>query len=116
MGVTAFPHPASNPSQPYGEMAIAKPRAAGPEWAGIAICGAFLAGGLLLASGRKRAGLVVTTAATAVTLLDQQETVREWWNAVPRYLDNVDKVLTQAQRALDDLAAMGERLRSVIQR
>jgi hypothetical protein len=93
-----------------------KPQQTEPDWLGLTVGGTFLAGALLLLSGKKRAGLVVTAAATALTLLDQKETVREWWNTLPQYLDDAQRLLDEAQRTVDDLAAKREKLRGMFNR
>lgn len=115
MGVTAFPHPATNSDYPHDDAEIMKQRES-PDWMGITVGGTFLLGSLLLLSGRKRAALVATAAATALTLLDQQDTIREWWNALPQYLDEAQRILDQAQTTIDDLAAKREKLRAMFNR
>jgi hypothetical protein len=116
MGVTAFPHPVTNPDYPYGQAESMTQPQESPDWLGITVGGTFLVGSLLLLSGKKRAGLVVTAAATALTLLDQQETIREWWNTLPQYLDEAQRLLDQAQSTVDDLAAKREKLRAMFDR
>ena len=111
MSVTAFPNPSS---YPQGQVELAKPT--NPDWMGLAVGGSFLAGSLLLLSGRKRAGMVVAAGAMALTLLDQQDTVREWWNTLPQYLDEAQRLLDQAQRTVDDLAAKRDKLRAMFNR
>lgn len=111
MGVTAFPHPAN---LPQGE--IMKSNRNEPDWIGIAVGATFLTGALLLLSGKKKAGLAVTTGAMALTLLDQQETIREWWNTLPKYLDDAQRLLDQAQSTIEDLAAKRDKLRSMFNR
>jgi len=113
MVVTAIPH---SPSYPQGPAEIIRPRQAKPDWVGMAVGGAFVAGTLLLLSGKKRAGLAVTTAATALTMLDQQEIVREWWNKLPRFLDDAQRVVSQVQETVDDLAARSNNLRAMFNR
>jgi hypothetical protein len=116
MGVTAFPHPVTNPNYSHGEADSMTQPQESPDWMGITVGSTFLVGSLLLLSGKKRAGLVVTAAATALTLLDQQETIREWWNTLPQYLDEAQRLLDQAQSTVDDLAAKRERLRAMFNR
>jgi hypothetical protein len=113
MGVTAFPHP---PSYPQGHAEITKPSRTEPDWMGLTVGGTFLAGSLLLLSGKKKAGLLVTAGAMALSLLDQKETVREWWNTLPKYLDDAQHLLDQAQGTIDDLAAKREKLRGMFNR
>jgi hypothetical protein len=116
MGVTAFPHPVTNPSHPQGLAESTAQQQEGPDWMGIAVGGTFLIGSLLLLSGKKRAGLAVTSAASALSLLDQQETIREWWNAMPQHLGNAQRLLDQVQGTIDDLAAKREKLRTIFNR
>lgn len=115
MGVTAFPHPMTNPDSPYNQAENVTQQES-PDWMGITVGSTFLVGSLLLLSGKKRAGLAVTAAATALTLLDQQETIREWWNSLPQYLDEAQNLLDQAQITIDDLAAKREKLRAMFNR
>jgi hypothetical protein len=58
MGVTSFPQPVN---LPQGE--ILKAERKDPDWLGIAVGSTFLAGALLLLSGKKKAGLAVTAGA-----------------------------------------------------
>jgi hypothetical protein len=115
MGVTAFPHPAGNPNYPGGQVEGISERH-NPDWLGIAVGSTFLVGSLLILSGKKRAGLVVTSAASALTLLDHQETVREWWNTMPRYLDHAQHLLNEVQNTVDDIGAKRDRLRAMFER
>jgi hypothetical protein len=116
MGVTAFPHPGANPDYSYDDAETTMKPQESPDWMGITIGGTFLVGALLLLSGKKRAGLVATAAGTALTVLDQQDTIREWWNALPQYLDEAQRLLDQAQTTIDDLAAKREKLRMMFNR
>lgn len=115
MGVTSFPHPVTDPNHPHDHGQIMPPEAQ-LDWMGLAVGGGLLVGSILLLSGKKRAGLVVTAGATALTLLDQQETIRGWWETLPQYLDEAQRLLDQAQRTVDDLAAKRERLRAMFNR
>lgn len=111
MGVTAFPQAAN-----YSQGEIMKSARQDADWMGIAAGGSFLVGALLLLSGKKKAGLAVTAGAMALTALDQQETIREWWNTLPKYLDEAQNLLDQAQNTIDDLAAKRDKLRSMFNR
>ncbi len=111
MEVTAFPQPA-NVSQ--GE--IMKAKVNEPDWVGVAVGGTFLAGALLLLTGKKKAGLAVTAGAMVLTALDQKETMREWWYALPKYLDDAQRLLDQAQSTVEDLAAKRDKFRAMFNR
>ena len=83
------------------------------EWMGAAVGGALLLGSVLLLSGKRRAGLLVTAAGTALALLEEQETVRAWWNVLPQYIDSAQRLLNQAQTTIEDLSEKRDRLRSL---
>lgn len=84
------------------------------NWAGIAAGGTLLASGLLLLTGRRRAGLVAAATGTTLALLDQQELVRSWWNLLPGYIDSVQRALSQMQAGVEDVAAKRETLRKIL--
>jgi hypothetical protein len=86
------------------------------NWIAFAAGGTLVAGGLLLLLGQRRAGLVAAASGAALALLDQQETVRSWWNALPGYIDDVQGVLGQVQGTVEELAAQRDRLRRVLDR
>jgi hypothetical protein len=83
-------------------------------FARYAAAGLLLASGVLLLSGRRRAGMVAASSGTALALLDQQETLRAWWNLVPGYLDHAERMLTQVHETLQDIAVNRERLSHIL--
>ena len=83
-------------------------------WVRVAAAGSLAASGVLLMAGKRRAGLAVAAAGTALVVMDQQETVRHWWNRMPGYLDEVQSILTRVQGAVDELSVQGERLRTIL--
>ena len=84
MGITSLPQSISH-SQGHVESSRGSHHE--KEWVGVAVGGTLLLGSVLLISGKRRAGLMVTAAGTALALLEEQETVRSWWNALPQYLE-----------------------------
>ena len=86
------------------------------DWVKLAACGSLLTGGLLLLSGQKRAGLVMAASGTALALLEHEDTVRRWWEAMPEYVDRAQYMLEQVQDVVDDIAEKGESLRRVFSR
>ena len=58
-----------------------------PSWTGYAAGAALVAGGLLLMSGRRRAGVVAASAGTALALLDQKQALLTIWSALPGFID-----------------------------
>ncbi|MGA7830430.1 MAG: hypothetical protein WCA21_05680 [Terracidiphilus sp.] len=88
----------------------------GMNWVGFAAGGTLVAGGLLLLVGERRAGMVTAATGTALAMLDQQETLCSWWNALPAYIDQVQKVLGQVQDRVNDVSEKREALRRILAR
>jgi hypothetical protein len=82
----------------------------------IAASGTLLAGGLLLLTGHRRAGLAASASGVALALLDQQEVVHCWWNLLPGYIDDLQRLLGQVQDVVEGLGAQRETLRRVLAR
>lgn len=86
------------------------------DWVKVAACGSLITGGLLLLSGQKRAGMVMAASGTALALLDNEDTLRRWWDAMPGYVDRAQYMLEQVQDVVDDISKKGESLRRVLSR
>ena len=84
------------------------------HWVGMVAAGTLAASGALLVAGKRRAGLVTAVSGAALAMLDQQEVVGRWWNALPGYLDEIQGMLGRAQCAVEDLSVQGEKLRRVL--
>jgi hypothetical protein len=107
--------PLSKPTNDPGPPAVASDTEA-RSFIRVASAGTLIAGGLLLLNGKHRAGLVAAAAGAALTMLDQQETVRSWWKVLPGYIGEVQRLLGQVQGAVDDLAARRDKLRRILAR
>jgi hypothetical protein len=81
------------------------------NWLRIAAATTLAASGALLITGNRRAGLLTAVTGTALALLDQQDAVCAWWDALPGYLEEIDQLLGRAQNAVNDLSAQGQNLR-----
>ncbi len=92
------------------------PAVAPVDWVRIAACGSLIVGGCLLLAGKKRAGTVVATSGTALALLDQEDTLRRLWAAMPGYLDQAQRIIDQVQEVMDDISEKGESLRRALAR
>ena len=84
------------------------------NWVALAAAGTLVTSGALLFCGKRRAGLVTAASGTALTMLDQQETVRSWWNTLPAYLAEVQGLLTRVQTTIDDISAQRDRLQKIV--
>lgn len=88
---------------PQGHMETRKEVKLDPDWMRIGVGSTLLTGSLLLLTGKRKAGLLVTAAGTALAMLDNKELVSEWWNALPTYLDHAQRMLDQVSSTVDDL-------------
>jgi hypothetical protein len=86
------------------------------NWVRFAASGTLVAGGVLLMTGRRRAGLVAAASGAALAMLDQQEALRSWWNLLPEYIDDVQKLLSQVQNTMEEVSAQRERLHRILSR
>jgi hypothetical protein len=86
------------------------------NWIGFAAGGSLVAAGLLLLVGERRAGMVAAASGTALAMLNEKETLLSWWNAMPGYVDQVQRVLTQVQTTVDDVDAKRESLHRLLAR
>jgi hypothetical protein len=86
----------------------------GTNWARIAAGGSLLASGLLLITGNRRAGLATAAAGTALALLDQQEVVKAWWEALPGCIEQAQHVLGQVEETVVELATQRDRLHTIL--
>jgi hypothetical protein len=109
MVVVPLPNPANN-----SQAAPAAGSAGSFDWLRTAAGGALLAGGILLLSGKRKAGLLAVTAGTALAMLDQQETVQAWWDALPGLIDDAGRMLQQVEGVVDSMDAQREKLRALV--
>jgi hypothetical protein len=80
----------------------------------IAASGALVAGGILLLTGQRRAGIVTAMAGAALTLLGEQELVRTWWEQVPDYVDHVENMIERVKSSMDELTVTRDNLHQVL--
>jgi hypothetical protein len=66
--------------------------------------------------GERRAGMVAAASGTALAMIDEKETLHAWWNALPGYIDQVQRVLNQVQATVEDVDAKRETLRRILTR
>ena len=84
------------------------------DWLLYTAAGTLVAGGVLLVTGNRKAGLAVSAAGAALAMLDQQETVKACWNALPGYLSEVQDLLARVQSTMDEISAQGAKLRAAL--
>ena len=100
--------PAGTYSRQYQESH--KAAGSNPDWMRIGVGASLLTGSLLLLTGKRKAGLLLTAAGTALAMLDNREVVAEWWQALPQHLDKAQQILNQTQQTIDDLTAKRDKI------
>lgn len=83
-------------------------------WTRGLAAGSLLTGAVLLATGRRRAGLAVTVMGSLVALLEESDGVREVWENLPDYIHTAQDALGRFEGFVQDLADQGDRIRRVI--
>jgi len=71
---------------------------------------------LLLLTGHKRAGLVMAASGTALALMDHEDTLKRWWEALPGYVERAQTMFEQVRDVVEGVAEKGETLRRVLSR
>jgi hypothetical protein len=87
-----------------------------PDWMRIGVGATLLTGSLLLLTGKRKAGLLVTAAGTALAMLEHKELVRELFDTLPGYLERAQSMLDQAASTVEDLNNKREKIMSLLGR
>jgi hypothetical protein len=91
-----------------------KAATAEPNWARILSAGALITGAVLLATGKRKAGIALTAVGATAALLEDTEGTKEIWNSIPGYIEQGQQVLTRIERFVEDIAEQGERVRKMV--
>jgi hypothetical protein len=86
------------------------------NWVRTVAAGSLVTGAILLASGKRKAGLAIAAAGTVFALVEDPEGVKKVWNNIPDYLDSGHSLLTRFEKFVGELTAQGEKLRSVVEK
>jgi hypothetical protein len=86
------------------------------NWVRTVAAGSLVTGAVLLASGKRKAGLAVAAAGTIFALVEDPDGVKKVWNNIPDYLDNGHSLLTRFEKFVGELTAQGDRLRTVVEK
>lgn len=78
--------------------------------------GTLVTSGVLLATGKRRAGLATALSGAALVMIEQREAVGKFWNALPRFLGAAQGALGRAQSAVEDLTVQTEKLRHILKK
>lgn len=104
-------------SQATGNVSEIRPSTAqSRQFVRMLAAGTLVTSGVLLAAGKRRAGLTTALTGAALVMIEQREAVGRFWNALPRYLGAAQGVLGRAQAAVEDLTVQSEKLHRVFRK
>ena len=86
------------------------------SWVRTVAAGSLVTGAILLATGKRKAGLVVAAAGTIFALVEDPEGVKKVWNNIPDYLDSGHSLLGRFEKFVGELTVQGEKLRTVFEK
>jgi hypothetical protein len=86
------------------------------NWVRTVAAGSLVTGAILLATGKRKAGLTVAAAGTVFALLEDPEGVKKVWNNIPDYLESGHGFLTRFEKFVGEVTAQGEKIRSVVEK
>jgi hypothetical protein len=92
------------------------PSTRSPDWTHYVAAGTLVAGGVLMVTGHKRAGMAVAAAGTALALVEEQESIKSWWKNLPGYLDDAQDFLDKIEGYLQEATVQGQRLQGILRR
>jgi hypothetical protein len=101
-GSASFPAPSSASSS--------------PDWTHYIAAATLVAGGVLMVTGHKRAGMAVAAAGTALALVEEQEAIKSWWKNLPGYLNDAQEFLDKVECYLQEATIQGERIQGILRR
>ena len=86
-----------------------------PNWPRLVSAGALITGAVLLATGRRKAGIALTAVGATAALLEDKESTLEIWNQIPHYIQTGEQVLGRIERFVIDISEQGDRIRKMLQ-
>ncbi len=114
---SGYPTAYSNLSPAAGSASLPAPaQGKHNDWTHLVSAGSVVAGGVLMVTGHKKAGLAVAALGTVLALLDEPEAVETWWRNLPKYLDGAQDLLEKVDHYLGEASTQGQRLKSILHR
>jgi hypothetical protein len=104
-------HPVPS-SQRYFVSATSGPQ----KWTHFAAAGSLVMAGVLIATGRRRAGLTVAAAGAAFAVAEEHEAIETLWKNLPGYLNEAQTMLEKVEGYMNEAIAQGHKLKKIIRR
>jgi hypothetical protein len=86
------------------------------HWVRTVAAGSLVTGAILLATGKRKAGLALAAAGTVFALVEDPEGVKKVWNNIPDYIENGQTLLGRFEKFVGELTTQGEKFRSVVEK
>jgi hypothetical protein len=86
------------------------------KWTRPLAVGSLIAGAILLARGKRRAGLAASATGAAIALLEDPEHATAVWKRIPGYIQGAKRMLAQAEGFIEDLGKEGSKLRAFLEK
>ncbi len=86
------------------------------NWVRTIAAGSMVAGAILLAGGKRKAGLIVAAAGTIFALIEDPEGVKTVWNNIPDYLESGHGLLGRFEKFVGELSMQGDKLRTMVEK
>ena len=86
------------------------------NWVRTVAAGSLVTGAILLATGKRKSGLVVAAAGTVFALVEDPKSVKKVWNDLPDYLESGHTMLTRFEKFVGELTSQGDKLRSIVEK
>ena len=83
-------------------------------WQRGVAAGSLITGAILLATGKRKAGIALTAVGAAAALLEDVEGTRALWDSIPHYIESGQQVLGKVEKFVEELAEQGERVSKMI--
>jgi hypothetical protein len=87
-----------------------------PDWIHWMAAGAVVAGGVLIVTGNRRAGLAIAAAGTTLALIEEKNAVAGFWRSLPGYLVQAHDVLDQIEHYMGKATIQGQRIQRIMRR
>jgi hypothetical protein len=86
------------------------------SWVRTVAAGSLVTGAVLLATGKRKAGLAIAAAGTIFALVEDPEGVKRVWNNMPDYLESGHTLLGRFEKFVGELTIQGDKLRKVVEK
>ena len=114
MGITHIPQQVAATVQDAADKVMDK--GWDKNWVRTVAAGSLVTGAVLLATGKRKAGLAVAAAGTVFALLEDPAGVKNAWDNLPDYLEKGHGLLGRFEHFVGELSSQGEKLRTVVEK